>query len=457
MSPSTHEDPVTGEQREHDGAASGRLSIARQLGPGVGAAVIGWVVAIAAAHLALAEMPLGAAPELLLNAPPLHGVIDVRIDAGLMMPMFVGGVLIAFGPAVAARASWPWLLVGATAAAASWAVALALVDGSDGLLRGVLGHTEYLADVPIVRDVGELLSAYPELVRTRGLAAHSSGHPPGVLLALVGLDRLGFGGPEPAAGLFIAGGAAAVPAVLVAAREVVGEAFARRAVLFVVLAPIALWVATSADALFAGVSAWSAAAVVLATGRTGRRSIVLALSGGVGFGISIFLSYGLALVALVPVAAAIARRRPAPIAWAAVGALPITIAFWIAGFFWFDGFAATRDRYLAGISVHRPYLVFLVVNLVVLALTLGPVGSYSLARLRGRAPWLLVGGAAAAIAIADLTGMSKAEVERIWVPFAIWLLLAGGALRATPGALRALLGIQVLATLVIGATVMTAW
>ena len=32
--------------------------------------------------------------------------------------------------------------------------------------------------------------------------------------------------------------------------------------------------------------------------------------------------------------------------------------------------------------------------------------------------------AALAIAAADLSGLSKAEVERIWLPYAIWLLVA---------------------------------
>jgi len=65
-------------------------------------------------------------------------------------------------------------------------------------------------------------------------------------------------------------------------------AFARRAAPFLVLAPCALWVATSADALFAGVSAWAATAVILATARRGRRSDLLAIGGGVGFGFGPF-------------------------------------------------------------------------------------------------------------------------------------------------------------------------
>jgi hypothetical protein len=39
--------------------------------------------------------------------------------------------------------------------------------------------------------------------------------------------------------------------------------------------------------------------------------------------------------------------------------------------------------------------------------------------------------AAAAVALADVSGLSKAETERIWLPFAVWLL-AGAALLPPP-------------------------
>jgi hypothetical protein len=41
---------------------------------------------------------------------------------------------------------------------------------------------------------------------------------------------------------------------------------------------------------------------------------------------------------------------------------------------------------------------------------------------------VLVFAALAALLVADLSGMSKAETERIWLPFAMWLLAAGAFL-----------------------------
>ena len=103
-------------------------------------------------------------------------------------------------------------------------------------------------------------------------------------------------------------------------------------------------------------------------------------------------------------------------------------AFALAGFWWFAGLAATRTRYHAGVASRRPYDVFLLVNLAALAIATGPAIAVALARLRDRRLWWLVGGALVAIGIAAITGMSKGEVERIWLPFSVWLLPAGAAL-----------------------------
>ena len=43
--------------------------------------------------------------------------------------------------------------------------------------------------------------------------------------------------------------------------------------------------------------------------------------------------------------------------------------------------------------------------------------------LRSATAWLPL-AAALAILVADLSGLSKAEVERIWLPYGIWLLVA---------------------------------
>ena len=47
-----------------------------------------------------------------------------------------------------------------------------------------------------------------------------------------------------------------------------------------------------------GVGAWGVALLVLAAHRSGTRQVALALAGGIVLGVGLFLSYGLALVAV---------------------------------------------------------------------------------------------------------------------------------------------------------------
>jgi hypothetical protein len=285
---------------------------------------------------------------------------------------------------------------------------------------------------------------------------HVQGHPPGFLLLLSFLDRLGIAQPSVVAALEILGGVLAVPAVLVAVRDVAGEARARAAWPFVVAAPLAIWVATSADAFYAGVGAWAVALVVVATGRRDRVGDRCALVGGLLFGVVAFLSYGLVLLAVIPLGVGWHRRRVRPFALAACGAASVFAVFALAGFWWFAGLAATRARYHAGVASRRPYDVFLLVNAACLAIATGPAVAVGLARLRDRRVWLLVGGALVAIGVAALSGMSKGEVERIWLPFSIWLLPVGGALVAR-GRAASWLALQLAFTIGVQTLVRSSW
>jgi hypothetical protein len=57
--------------------------------------------------------------------------------------------------------------------------------------------------------------------------------------------------------------------------------------------------------------------------------------------------------------------------------------------------------------------------------------------------------------VADLSGLSKAEVERIWLPFAIWLT-AGAAL--LPGRdSRSWLAAQAVTALLVNHMLLTGW
>jgi methylthioxylose transferase len=414
-----------------------------------------WATAIVVAHVLL-ERIQAAGANIRIQAAPLVGTFDLRVSGRLLAALAVGTVVVFGAPRLVARVGWHTLLFASAAAAGAWAVSLALIDGVRGLTSPLEAHTEYLADVASVGSPGAFLSTFVD--RIGDYSIHVRGHPPGMLLLLSALDRVGLGGSGWAAALCIGGGAVAVPAVLVAVREVAGEEIARRSAPFLVIAPAAIWIATSADAFFMAVSAWAVALVVLATGRHGRRSDAYALAGGLFFGVAGFLSYGLVLLAVVPGGVAWHRHRFRPLALAVIGAAPVFLAFLAAGFWWVAGLLATREQYFAGVGSRRPYLDFLVADAACLAIVIGPAVAVALSRMRDRRLWLLVGGTLAVLGAAMISGMSKGEVERIWLPFALWLLPAGAVLaadrqRVTTG----WLGLQATTAIVVATAVKTSW
>jgi hypothetical protein len=66
---------------------------------------------------------------------------------------------------------------------------------------------------------------------------------------------------------------------------------------------------------------------------------------------------------------------------------------------------------------------------------------------------LLVLAAFLVLLIADLSGMSKAETERIWLPFALWLLAVGALLPRS----RAWLATQAGLALLLNHLLLTGW
>ena len=392
---------------------------------------------------------------ILLGAPPLAGRFNPGLQPQALVTLAAAAAIIAAAPWLRSNLGWRGLLFASFAGAWIWAGALDLLDGGYWLTVPVLKPDEYLRDVPLVGSPGALFSGL--LHDPNAYVNHVQTHPPGMLLTLWGMDRIGAGGEWPAALLMVTGGAASVPAALVAGREVMGEARARLAAPFLVLAPAAIWIATSADAFFAGVSCWGVALVILATGRQGRRADWLALSGGFLLGLALMLSYGLALMWVIPAIVAVARRRLRPLAVAAVGPVVVLAGFAVAGFWWLDGFTASRNAHNAGIAATRPYGFFFVDDLAAFAVALGPAVCAGLAGLRARADWLLVGAALTAVFLADVTGLSKGEVERIWLPFAPFVMLAAAGLPADRRATRAWLAGAAVFAAFVEMLVRTAW
>ncbi len=417
--------------------------LARAQGPARGGPA-GWAGLAAWAALIVASRLVGQAlyaddPRVHVGNPPLVGKADLHVAWWILPAAAFAATALAWGPALAARVSPGRLLAAVYAAAVAWPALLALGDGPRAIAAPLASRYEYLTAVPRVGSPGDFLSHFAERLPT--YATHVKGHPPGMVLLLWGLDRIGLGGADAAAALVLLVGALAAPAALLALRDVAGVAAMRRAAPFAALAPAAVWIGTSADALFAGVGACGVALLVQATGRRDRRGDLLALGGGLVLGALLLLTYGAVPLGAVPLAVALWRRRLRPLLLAGAAVAAVLGAAALAGFWWLDGLHATRELYASGVASRRPYLAFLLMNLGAFALATGPAVAVGLARLRGttrtaRAAgdaravlvWLLPAGAVAAVALADVSGLSRGETERIWLLFVPWLLTATAVL-----------------------------
>jgi len=372
-----------------------------------------------------------------VSSPPLFADWLPHVGPGSVFAVLVAVAVVLHGPALAARLSWRRALAAGYLASLAWIFSLAMVDGWS---RGFAGHLtipqEYLHEVPGITDIPRMLREFSSRIldfQPHSWTTHVSGHPPGATLVFVWLDRIGLhGGAWAATAVVLVGSlvAVAVPATV----ALLGRAEAARTVLpFAVLTPGAVWIGVSADGLFAGVTATGLALLALSAKAftDGRRYAVPAgLAAGALLGFGIFLSYGLVLLGLLAVAVAVLGRQWRAAALAIAAALAVVGVFAWAGFWWLDGYHLVVERYYQGVALVRPYSYWVWADLAAVAVALGPAVVAAVRRGLGsprRAlltePVLLIGLAAlAAILFADVSGLSKAETERIWLPFGVWLL-----------------------------------
>ncbi|MGH3686396.1 MAG: hypothetical protein ACRDRU_23285 [Pseudonocardiaceae bacterium] len=404
-----------------------------------------------------------------VDAPPLGAQWLPHTGPGTVPAVLIALLVVLRGPELAARMPWRPLLGIAAATAGAWTMSLALIDGwQRGVADRLTTDTEYLHDVPRVADISAMLRTFAERIpglRPESWTAHVAGHPPGALLIFVGLDRIGLPGGAPAALLCVLVGASAGVAVAITLHALGAEATARAALPFGVLFPGAIWIGVSADALFAGVLAWGIALLTIgaARQRLDTPAVAAAAAGGLLLGATLFLSYGLLLAGLLPVAVAITARRVAPLLVAGAGVAAVVAAFAAAGFWWLQGYQQVTIRYYqpGEYGLVRPYGYWVWADLACLAVVLGPAGVAGLRRVftpKQHQPQVLVllcAAAALAVLVADLSGLSKAEVERIWLPFAVWLIAAAGLL--PPRQARGWLAAQAMLTLTVNHLLLTTW
>ncbi|MFD5718425.1 hypothetical protein [Streptomyces sp. NPDC127036] len=466
-------------------------------------------VAVAAALLVATAAVVGYVIEhsdgtLFVSAAPLYGRWGPHVGPGTAAAIAVAVAVVLYGPSLAARLPWRSLLPAAWGTGTAWTFSLALIDGWQ---RGVAGRLtaryEYLQVISPVNRFHDIPAALRDfthhiLIHSPGhWPAHIAGHPPAATLTFVYLDRIGLGGGAWAGVWCVTVGATAAAAVLVTVRALAGEALARRAAPFLVLAPAAVWMGTSADGYFAAVAAWSVALLALAV--TGRRPRAAGLASGLLLGLTAYLSYGLTLFAVIAGAAVLlgSRSRLRPLPFVLAGLTVVPLVFTLLGFNWWEAYHLLVTRYYEGAGGVRPYGYWVWANLACTVLIAGPATVAGLRRagvttvrlaaaaLRSPAPpteppapgprpgtadgtgvatgagtgsaaprlAVLVVAALIALLAADLSGMSKAETERIWLPFVLWMLPAAAFLPRP----RAWLIAQAALALLLNHLLLTGW
>ncbi|MFG1809609.1 hypothetical protein [Streptomyces sp. NPDC049040] len=479
--------PDTGRSPHRSGRVPGKgTDTDVSTGPGTGVAAEGGRrsdVAAAATGVVLigAACLIGAAIErsdatLHVPWPPLQAFWLPHWGPGTPAAAVVGAACVGYGPRLAARLPWRPLLLATWAAAMAWTWSLALVDGWQRGVAGRLTTTfEYLSQLDRFAHVHATLRDFTHHIletQPHPWTTHVAGHPPGATLTFVALDRLGLGGGAWASAWCITAGASAAVAVLVAVRALGDEATARRAAPFMVPAPAAVWIGASADGYFAAVAAWALALLALAATRAVRAPGAAALGAGLLLGLAAYLSYGLVITAVGAAAVLALARTARPLPAALIGAGAVAAAFTVSGFSWWQAYPLLVERYYEGVGGVRPYGYWVWADLACAAFSAGlaavagarralAAAPSAAARLRTGTPSgpqavaVLAAVALLMMLIADLSGLSKAETERIWLPFIVWLLPASALLPAVDH--RRWLLLQAVLALLVNHLLLTNW
>jgi hypothetical protein len=311
------------------------------------------------------------------------------------------------------------------------------------------GKFEYLPGRPLLHHgIGYFLRHFGSLLYYS--TTHIKGNPPGPLIALRLLDV--HTAPQFAA-LCVAVGSLCAPLAYDLGRQLSGEQRGRVAGLLTACSPaVLLFGVSSADYAFAALG-------MIATCLLVRRGWWL-VPAALAYAIAAFFSW--LLIAVAPFAALLTLQRRG---WrAACGVLlagAAGLAVWNGGLAVADGYdpfaalRATSRFYHHGVAATRPYAFWVFGSPAAWIVMAGaPIAFLSLRALARRDPaavalWAMV-------AAASLLGLTKAETERIWLPFAPLLCVAAAS--ALPlRRMRPLLAALIAQALVVEVLFFTIW
>ncbi len=385
-----------------------------------------WWLVLAGAGLGLTAIAVAGGAQLGTASAPFLGHYRFEVSPfSLLAPAVAVAVLGAWGLGWFRHRRWAAFQLAAYVSAFAWAIALALVDGTAGLTRSLLDQSNYAPDVAAIGDDPlRYIRTFTDNVQAHSIAAR--GHPPGAVLLLWGMEKLGVQDQLTLAVFVTALAVLTVPLALYTVKDVCGEETARRYMPVLALAPYAIWIAVSMDAVVAASGAAMIAAGVYASAhrRHGLPSAVWSVITGLLVGLGAMFSYGVAWLGLSIVLLYFARRRPFLNIGTGIGALiPVLIANRL-GFGWLDGLIAANSDFAARVEPFRSAPWWAILSIIALIIATGPAIVASARKIRNTPAWPFLVGSALAVLFSILTGLARGGVEAAWLPYFPWLTVA---------------------------------
>jgi len=389
-------------------------------------------LAVALLTVAVGQWIKAAGGHVGVSFPPFYAHWYPYVGALAPVAVLVLASAAAAGPVVLRRVRSP-ALFGATLYVMTLALGVSLSASRGGVhdLWAVFkvgpggsleAYQEYLPGLAhLARGVHFYVSRFPYLIPV--LPIHVKGNSPGPLVAL---HLLGIHTPQALAALCVGLGSLTAPLAYDLGRTVGGEERGRLAGVLTAFSPALLvWGFTSVDYAFASLGLAAACLLV-------RRRPAAQASGALLAAFATFFSW--LLFAIPAWAAIVVLRREGPrraltvVAVCAVALVAVYVALAVA--LGYDPIAtadATGAAYRHGIARMRPYSYWLFASPAAWWLGLGiPIA------------WLAVRAAAlrdatavalfAVIVVSAVLGLTKAETERIWLPFVPLACVAASAL-----------------------------
>jgi hypothetical protein len=290
------------------------------------------------------------------------------------------------------------------------------------------GHGSFEAGREYLPALGQLRHGVDQYVRHYAdllpyLPTHAKGNPPGPLVAMHLLSITTAGRLT---AVCVLGGAFVAPLTYLLGRTLGGDRRGRVAAVLAAYSPaVVIYGTTSVDYVFAAMGA--SVACLLVARRPGLRAL-----GCAGAGLAAFFSWVLLAIPVWAALVTLLRDGRGRAARLAVGALAglVAVTLLLHAVWGYDPIAILRAAgraYGSGAAAHRPYAFWLLGSPAAWAVMLGvPIVWLVLLSLPRGEPAAVA--LAVIVVVSAVAGFTKAETERIWLPYVPLACVAAAAL-----------------------------